>query len=596
MSAFDVIKKQNGEAFAKAVRSYDNGIFDIPDIAETVRYAGREAEPIMDFLVSLKNIRIVGQKQIIPFEELLDRAGYTCCYADTLEKQNAIEKYFAEGEKLCTFADNERYQKYHIINVVRKDVDTIKREDFLVPCREDAYGTSVMSIQILKTGGFVSIKNRYNHRVLNPDNTYFSNPDNIIEGLSASLQERFGVNFASRRVAVPDGYLLLDEGLFKCHREIDNVSFGDGFFIEDGEVSFINKDYQILCDTLLLDLKKGKFETEFRELKNASDILNKEIEGKKLSVKVDKKRGVRSVYTDNQLFMEVKDNSSKITYLNLPTTEHLPKCVFDHISLGTLNIPKLKTIEDCCFGGGLEEIYAPKGVVVQGDLSVARQGLKKLPDFSDFVVEGSFFCYGNELTSLKGAPQKVGNDFICYSNKLQSLQGTPKEIGGRFYCHRNELTTLEGGPLFVGGRFDCKYNKLITLKGAPESVGDDFDCSCNQLTSLNGAPQRVGGSFYCIKNNLSSLVGVSEFVGNHFNCNRNNLTSLDGTPKFIGGTFSCEENCLPEYIKRPKGFRGDFVSGNQRTDAHLREKPLLCVRRHHDKRHIPSKINQHSRE
>ena len=55
---FDKIKKQNGEAFAKAIRSYDNGIFDVPNIVNIVRYAGREAAPIMNYLVSLKNVQI----------------------------------------------------------------------------------------------------------------------------------------------------------------------------------------------------------------------------------------------------------------------------------------------------------------------------------------------------------------------------------------------------------------------------------------------------------------------------------------------------------------------------------------------------------
>ena len=54
-SVFERIKKQNGERFAKAIRSYDNGIFDIPGIVDIVKYAGREAEPIMNYLESLKN-------------------------------------------------------------------------------------------------------------------------------------------------------------------------------------------------------------------------------------------------------------------------------------------------------------------------------------------------------------------------------------------------------------------------------------------------------------------------------------------------------------------------------------------------------------
>lgn len=33
-SIFDQIKKQNSESFAKAIRTYDNGIFDIPNIVD----------------------------------------------------------------------------------------------------------------------------------------------------------------------------------------------------------------------------------------------------------------------------------------------------------------------------------------------------------------------------------------------------------------------------------------------------------------------------------------------------------------------------------------------------------------------------------
>lgn len=44
-SMFDIIKKQNGEHFAKAVRNYDNGIFDIKDIDKVLKYAGRVQNP-----------------------------------------------------------------------------------------------------------------------------------------------------------------------------------------------------------------------------------------------------------------------------------------------------------------------------------------------------------------------------------------------------------------------------------------------------------------------------------------------------------------------------------------------------------------------
>ena len=42
-SMYDIIKKQNGERFAKAICNYDNGIFDVPNIDKIVKYAGRDA-------------------------------------------------------------------------------------------------------------------------------------------------------------------------------------------------------------------------------------------------------------------------------------------------------------------------------------------------------------------------------------------------------------------------------------------------------------------------------------------------------------------------------------------------------------------------
>ena len=89
---FDIIKKQNGERFAKAIRSFDGGIFDIPNIDEILKYADKNPKPILKYLSSLKGILIQddGVKRD-PFT-LLYKAGYSAEYADTLEKQNDIEK------------------------------------------------------------------------------------------------------------------------------------------------------------------------------------------------------------------------------------------------------------------------------------------------------------------------------------------------------------------------------------------------------------------------------------------------------------------------------------------------------------------------
>ncbi len=129
-TVFEQIKKQNGEHFAKTIRTFDNGIFDIPRIVDVVKYAGREAEPILNYLVSLKKIHIDTTSEYKDPIQLLDEAGYNAYYVHNLNEQNAIMPYFAPGEQLCTFYDQTRFQKFHIINAVKKNVHAILDKQF----------------------------------------------------------------------------------------------------------------------------------------------------------------------------------------------------------------------------------------------------------------------------------------------------------------------------------------------------------------------------------------------------------------------------------------------------------------------------------
>jgi len=91
----------------------------------------------------------------------------------------------------------------------------------------------------------------------------------------------------------------------------------------------------------------------------------------------------------------------------------------------------------------------------------------------------------------------VQGSFDCSKWRLKSLYGIRfGTVTRNFYCAGNKLTTLEGAPQTVGGDFWCNDNKLTTLAGAPQTVEGNFDCSYNGLTSLEGAPQTVGGDFW----------------------------------------------------------------------------------------------------
>ena len=163
-----------------------------------------------------------------------------------------------------------------------------------------------------------------------------------------------------------------------------------------------------------------------------------------------------------------------------------------------------------------------KGEVdVDGDVNLSGRGLTEFPSFIQFgTVKGNFFYNNNNLTTLKGAPKKVGRSFECSYNKLTSLKGAPNEVGGSFDCSFNNLISLEGAPNVVNGYFDCSTNKLTSLKGAPRGVGGSFNCRNNKLTTLEGAPEKVGDWFHCDNNRLTSLEGAPK-EANYFNCEKN---------------------------------------------------------------------------
>ena len=152
-------------------------------------------------------------------------------------------------------------------------------------------------------------------------------------------------------------------------------------------------------------------------------------------------------------------------------------------------------------------------------------------------VEGNFTCGYTQITSLKGAPKKVGKNFDCSGcNNLKTLEGAPKEVGMHFWCNACDgLETLEGAPEMVGDGFECSgCNNLKTLEGSPKKVGGYFCCSyCKNITTLKGAPKKVGGYFSCSHcDKLETLEGAPEKVGSCLYCKRcKNLKITDSERK-----------------------------------------------------------------
>ncbi len=340
-SMYEIIKKQNGERFAKAIRNYDNGIFDIPNIDKIVKYAGREAEPIMNYLVSLKQVRIEEMAVHMDPVMLLKKAGYDAYVADTLQKQNAIKKYFARGEELCTFNDPYRFENYYIINAVHENAEKLNRADFDDPKREDEYGTSVISIQVLKDGGFISIKNRYNHTIENPDNTFNSNPDNIIPGLADAIRHYFDVDFSAGNVALPHGFVMINNQICRYNSEINNIYFGSDFVAKDGVITRLNTQYEMMLGRgIILNLQSKQVENIATEEPDGR-FVEDAIRDKKIQV-ANNLDGSKSLVADGKTVIEVKDG--EIVYVNTPDAEEINLDGFKKLR-GPLDFSRVKRLK-----------------------------------------------------------------------------------------------------------------------------------------------------------------------------------------------------------------------------------------------------------
>jgi hypothetical protein len=140
-------------------------------------------------------------------------------------------------------------------------------------------------------------------------------------------------------------------------------------------------------------------------------------------------------------------------------------------------------------------------VDVDGDVKFITCRFSKLPIKFGHVTGDFFLSTCFNLTTLDGAPKKVGGFFRCATcYKLTSLEGGPEEVGNGFSCaFCSSLKSLKGAPTILWGFLRCyECTDLVSLEGAPTSIGGDFRCWNNHsLTSFKHCPQIIGGLFEC---------------------------------------------------------------------------------------------------
>ena len=314
---YEVIKKQNGEAFAKTIQKLDERIFLIPDLKWILRYAGRNPLPIFPFL-RYKADQLMGKKSSNKDPiKLLNEAGYDAFYVETQDQKKSIKKYFAPNEEMHAVRIDDYLKYYHLIYAVKKGAEQLKRVDFKEPYYDDEYAKSVISIQISKEDNDLFIENRY----AGYGPTYHLNPDNIIAGLADSLEKKFHKKLTPMRHLMPKFFLQPDERLIHYNFERNGVYFSEGFYFKNGIVYELDKDYQCLVDVYLFDLKEKKVTNILNEKDRFARILTHEMKGKTVQKKKEKEGF--SLYLNGEKFISVNQESSP-TYLRLFKAKNLP--------------------------------------------------------------------------------------------------------------------------------------------------------------------------------------------------------------------------------------------------------------------------------
>lgn len=417
---FKNIKKHRGERFAKILREAE--LLDVPNIEHILEFT--QLEDLERLIPTIRSkCKIMSASQYTTDKkplELLDEAGYDAFIVETEKQKDSIKKYYRHREELCTFGDPHRHENFYIIHAVKRGADKIKPSEN--PEREDEYGTSVISIQIAKCGGFISIKNRYNHTVNNPDATFGNNPDNIIPGLTNSLRKFFDVEFNVSDIKMPNNYVWVNDQLVWYSFERDNIYIGDDYYFTGGTITRLNKDREIMFDGMIYN-DKDKTITSPIDYGTTFDVFYLAFNGKKVTRTYNKITKETTLSTpDGNRIVTFK---GKITELSLSNIKKIGNGFLCHNeSLKTINLPNVEQIGE----GFLERNKALTSI----DLPT----VKKI---------GNYFMEGNAILTSINMPQveKIGDGFLYYNKMLTSIS-LPKveNIGDEFLYTNTNLKSI----------------------------------------------------------------------------------------------------------------------------------------------------------
>lgn len=569
-SDLKIIKKYYGEKMMHLCRKNFSTILETPGLLPNILlssfYPSRYLyEDIVDGylddfiqLVISRELSITkkGKVELLDTEkspkELLDEAGYNFFECHKEEEIQEFKKYYQKDEELCTFRGGRLAQCY-VFFAVSKNIDSIKRKDYPNPRRDDKYGTSIMSIQFTRTKpNTLSIKNRYNHTVNNPDATYSNNLEKIIPGLTKAFEKYYNLVQSNEpgEFDVPTYIKASDNLFYKYNFEINNTYYcPDNIIIENFNPQKLAKERYILMENYILDLKektikncfkdsRDSFPDTIKNIKNISVTTNKDTHTKKIEITVEgeDKLIIIELNKYNEIISYENPLITKIGYYFLKNNTKLKKLSLDNVveigsnflqyneELTTLTLPKAKKIRDhflldntklknitmdkleevgkdfCCFNREIKEISFPNLKTIGNNFFADNTQISKvfLPKAEE--IGDNFLKCNDDLEELV-LPNtlKIGNNFLLFNQKLNKLILKNLEEVGYNFLRENEILEILIVPRLKNiGSYFLFQNKCLKeiLLDSVVNIDKDFMYYNESLTTLYTPKIENRGRFF----------------------------------------------------------------------------------------------------
>lgn len=512
------IKKKYGEKMMHYCRECFPTILNVPgklvEILNTHFYCVKDSlyndikenhkeSEFNDFVYSnagLKNEYDIRDVSKTP-KELLDDAGYDLFECKTVEEVNSFKKYFILGEQLCTFLDPaSRLENKYVFFAVKKNILDIKREDFLIPDRQDEYGTSVISIQFTRDkNNHLSIKNRYNEVVNNPDSTFDNNLDNIIPGLTMSFYKAYGIReiYDENSEFQMENYISIDGEYYKYNYKLNDIYYCTNNIIAlNGKVIKYDPEKYIIMDYFIIDLVNKKVDVFDNKLRDSFS----EVIGKIKNIEIVRGEKDKKVYITNE-----EDNIFELTLS------------FDNKLIGIKNnmIDKLPN-RFLISGQYLKNMEFSNVREIGNDVLYANTDLEYF-NLSKAEVIGNYFLASNiKLTNIDlNKTIMIGDDFLKRNIIVESINfDSLQRVGNNFMFSNKGLSSIVLPNLSYTGKCFFKLNDKVLFASFPslQETGDFFMNDAKNLRMFEADNLRVTGDMFLMANKELDYISLPNLI------------------------------------------------------------------------------------